>query len=87
LELLIPFGLVVMYGRWVGNIKQGLAIGAAMALLLIGATGIAMGAEQAATPRSRPQARTRRARPRRPAATSRARRSSSGRCIRPTSRP
>src|SRR5215472_12178957 len=50
LELLIPFGLVVMYGRWVGNIKQGLAIGAAMALLLIGATGIAAGAEQAGNP-------------------------------------
>src|SRR5215472_3703426 len=50
LELLIPFGLVVMYGRWVGNIKQGLAVGAAMALLLIGATGIAAGAEQAGNP-------------------------------------
>src|SRR5215467_162964 len=50
LELLIPFGLVVMYGRWVGNVKQGLAVGAAMALLLIGATGIAAGAEQAGNP-------------------------------------
>src|SRR5215472_2575583 len=50
LELLIPFGLVVMYGRWVGNIKQGLAVGAAMALLLIGATGIAAGAEQVGNP-------------------------------------
>jgi K+-transporting ATPase ATPase A chain len=50
LELLIPFGLVVMYGRWVGNVKQGLAIGAAMALLLIGATGVAAGAEQAGNP-------------------------------------
>jgi potassium-transporting ATPase potassium-binding subunit len=50
LLLLIPFGLVVMYGRWVGSIKQGLAIGAAMALLLIGATGISMGAEQAGNP-------------------------------------
>jgi K+-transporting ATPase ATPase A chain len=50
LELLIPFGLLAMYGRWIGSIKQGLAIGAAMAILLIGATGIAMGAEQAGNP-------------------------------------
>jgi K+-transporting ATPase ATPase A chain len=50
LELIIPFGLVLMYGRWIGNIRQGIAVGAAMALLLIGATGIAMAAEQAGNP-------------------------------------
>jgi potassium-transporting ATPase potassium-binding subunit len=50
LELFIPFGLAVMFGRWVGNVKQGLAIGAAMGLVLIGATGIAAGAEQAGNP-------------------------------------
>ena len=50
LELWIPFGLAVMFGRWVGNVKQGLAIGGAMALVLVGATGIAAGAEQAGNP-------------------------------------
>ncbi len=50
LELLIPFGLAIMFGRWVGNVKQGLAIGGAMALVLIGAAGIAAGAEQAGNP-------------------------------------
>jgi len=30
LELLIPFALVVTFGKMVGNIKQGLAIGGAM---------------------------------------------------------
>ena len=50
LELWIPFGLAVMFGRWVGNVKQGLAIGGAMALVLVGATAIAAGAEQAGNP-------------------------------------
>jgi K+-transporting ATPase ATPase A chain len=50
LELFIPFGLAIMFGRWVGNVKQGVAIGAAMAIVLIGATGIAAGAEQAGNP-------------------------------------
>ncbi|MBO0683103.1 MAG: potassium-transporting ATPase subunit KdpA [Candidatus Dormibacteraeota bacterium] len=50
LELFIPFGLAVMFGRWVGNVKQGLAIAGAMAVILIGATGIAAGAEQAGNP-------------------------------------
>jgi K+-transporting ATPase ATPase A chain len=50
LELVIPFALAVMFGRVVGNIKQGLAIGGAMALVLVGATGIAMAAEQTGNP-------------------------------------
>jgi K+-transporting ATPase ATPase A chain len=50
LELLIPFGLAIMFGRWVGNVKQGLAIGGAMAVVLVGATAIAAGAEQAGNP-------------------------------------
>jgi K+-transporting ATPase ATPase A chain len=50
LELLIPFGLVVAFGRWVGNVRQGLAIGGAMAVLYVGATFIAMGAEQVGNP-------------------------------------
>ena len=50
LELWIPFGLAIMFGRWVGNVKQGLAIGGAMALVLVGATAIAAGAEQVGNP-------------------------------------
>ena len=50
LELLIPCGLVVTFGKMVGNIKQGLAIGAAMAVLLVAAMGIAMGTEQSGNP-------------------------------------
>ena len=50
LELLIPFALVVTFGKMVGNLKQGLAVGAAMAVLYVGATGIAMGAEQVGNP-------------------------------------
>jgi K+-transporting ATPase ATPase A chain len=50
LELVIPFALAVMFGRMVGNVKQGLAIGGAMALVLIAATGIAMAAEQSGNP-------------------------------------
>ena len=50
LELLIPFALVVTFGRMVGNIKQGLAIGGAMVAIFVVATGIAIGAEQAGNP-------------------------------------
>jgi K+-transporting ATPase ATPase A chain len=50
LELLIPFGLVVTFGKMVGNIKQGLAIGGAMAAIFVVATGIVVGAEQVGNP-------------------------------------
>jgi K+-transporting ATPase ATPase A chain len=50
LELWLPFGLAIMFGRWVGNVKQGLAIAGAMALVLVSATAIAAGAEQAGNP-------------------------------------
>src|ERR1700716_2078924 len=50
LELLIPFALVVTFGKMVGNIKQGLAIGGAMVAIFIVGTGIAIGAEQAGNP-------------------------------------
>ena len=50
LELLIPFALVVTFGKWVGNIKQGFAIGAAMLILLVAGIGVAMGAEQSGNP-------------------------------------
>jgi potassium-transporting ATPase potassium-binding subunit len=46
LELLTPFALVVAFGKWVGNIKQGFAIGAAMLILLVAA----MGTEQSGNP-------------------------------------
>src|SRR5262249_21342683 len=50
LELWIPFGLAVMFGRWVGNVKQGLATGGGRAAVVVGAPGIAAGAEQAGNP-------------------------------------
>ena len=50
LELLIPFALVVTFGKMVGNIKQGFAIGAAMLILLVAGIGIAMAAEQSGNP-------------------------------------
>jgi len=50
LELLIPFALVVTFGKMVGNIKQGLAIGGAMAAIFLVANGIAIGAEVAGNP-------------------------------------
>ena len=50
LELWIPFGLAIMFGRWVGNVKQGLAIAGAMAAVLVGATAIAAAAEQVGNP-------------------------------------
>ena len=50
LELLIPFSLALMFGRMVGNVKQGVAIAGAMAIVLIAATGIAAAAEQAGNP-------------------------------------
>jgi len=50
LELLIPFALVVTFGKMVGNIRQGLAIGGAMAAIFLVANGIAIGAEVAGNP-------------------------------------
>jgi K+-transporting ATPase ATPase A chain len=48
--LLIPFGLVVTFGKWVGNVKQGIALAATMAIILVGAFGIAAWQEQAGNP-------------------------------------
>ena len=50
LLLLIPFALVLMFGRMVGSIRQGVAIAGAMAIVLIAATGIAAAAEQSGNP-------------------------------------
>ncbi|MFZ0215824.1 MAG: potassium-transporting ATPase subunit KdpA, partial [Candidatus Dormiibacterota bacterium] len=50
LELVTPFGLAVMFGRMVGNVKQGIAIGAAMLIVLVAGMGVAMAAEQSGNP-------------------------------------
>jgi K+-transporting ATPase ATPase A chain len=50
LELLIPFGLVLMFGKMVGSIRQGVAIAAAMAIVLVSATALAAAAEQIGNP-------------------------------------
>ena len=50
LELLIPFALAITFGKMVGNIRQGLAIGGAMALLLVAFTAVGIGFEQAGNP-------------------------------------
>jgi potassium-transporting ATPase potassium-binding subunit len=50
LEILIPFALVLMFGRMVGNVKQGVAIAATMGIILVGAAGIAAWAEQSGNP-------------------------------------
>ncbi|MEA2669351.1 MAG: potassium-transporting ATPase potassium-binding subunit, partial [Chloroflexota bacterium] len=50
LELLIPSALVLMFGKMVGSLKQGLAIGAAMAIVLVSATALDADAEQTGNP-------------------------------------
>ena len=50
LELFIPFGLVVMFGRMVGNVKQGIALGTAMAVILVAGATITAAAEQSGNP-------------------------------------
>jgi K+-transporting ATPase ATPase A chain len=50
LELLIPFALCVTFGKMVGRIRQGLAIAAAMGILLVAFTFISISAEQQGNP-------------------------------------
>jgi K+-transporting ATPase ATPase A chain len=50
LELLIPFALCVTFGKMVGRIRQGLAIAAAMGILLVAFTFISAYAEQSGNP-------------------------------------
>jgi K+-transporting ATPase ATPase A chain len=50
LELLIPFGLALMFGRMVGNVKQGVAIAATMGLVLVAGAALAAWAEQSGNP-------------------------------------
>ena len=44
--LLIPFGLVITFGKWVGNVRQGIALGATMAIILVGAFAVVAWQEQ-----------------------------------------
>jgi potassium-transporting ATPase potassium-binding subunit len=48
--LVIPFALVITFGKWVGNVKQGIALGAVMGIILIGAFGVAAWQEQQGNP-------------------------------------
>jgi potassium-transporting ATPase potassium-binding subunit len=48
--LLIPFGLTITFGRWVGKVKQGIALGAVMGIILIGAFGVVAWQEQQGNP-------------------------------------
>jgi K+-transporting ATPase ATPase A chain len=48
--LLIAVSLTFTFGRMVGNIKQGLAVLAAMGVILLGMTGVALYAEQTGNP-------------------------------------
>ncbi|MFI5283038.1 MAG: potassium-transporting ATPase subunit KdpA [Candidatus Dormibacterales bacterium] len=50
LEILIPFALALMFGRWVGNVKQGIAIAATMGIVLSAGVGVAAWAEQSGNP-------------------------------------
>lgn len=48
--LLITVSLTLTFGRMVGNIKQGIAVLAAMGVILFGMTGVAIWAEQTGNP-------------------------------------
>ena len=48
--LLIPFGLTITFGKWVGKVKQGIALGAVMGIILIGAFGVVAWQEQQGNP-------------------------------------
>ena len=48
--LVIAFGLTVTFGRMVGGIKQGLAVAAVMAIILVGGASFAAYEEQAGNP-------------------------------------
>jgi K+-transporting ATPase ATPase A chain len=56
LVLCIPFGLAITFGRWVGNVKQGAAIFAAMGIILVSGAGFAAWQEQAGNPAISPTA-------------------------------
>jgi K+-transporting ATPase ATPase A chain len=48
--LLIPFGLTITFGRWVGKVKQGIVLGSVMAVILVSAFGVVAWQEQQGNP-------------------------------------
>jgi K+-transporting ATPase ATPase A chain len=48
--LLIPFGLTITFGKWVGHVKQGIVLGAVMGIILVGAFGVMAWQEQQGNP-------------------------------------
>ncbi len=48
--LLIPFGLAITFGKWVGHVRQGIALGAVMGIILIGGFGVMAWQEQQGNP-------------------------------------
>lgn len=48
--LVIPFALPITFGRWVGKVKQGIALAAVMGIILIGAFGVVAWQEQQGNP-------------------------------------
>lgn len=48
--LLIPFGLAITFGKWVGHVKQGIVLGSVMAIILISAFGVVAWQEQQGNP-------------------------------------
>jgi K+-transporting ATPase ATPase A chain len=48
--LLIPFGLTITFGKWVGKVRQGIVLGAVMGIILVGAFGVVAWQEQQGNP-------------------------------------
>src|ERR1700681_4149023 len=48
--LMIPFGLTITFGKWVGHVKQGIVLGAVMGIILISAFGVVAWQEQQGNP-------------------------------------
>jgi potassium-transporting ATPase potassium-binding subunit len=48
--LVIPFGLAITFGKWVGHVKQGIALGAVMGIILVGGFSVAAWQEQQGNP-------------------------------------
>ena len=47
---MIPFGLTITFGRWVGKVKQGIVLGSVMGIILISAFGVVAWQEQQGNP-------------------------------------
>ncbi len=48
--LLIPFGLAITFGKWVGHVKQGIVLASVMGIILISAFGVVAWQEQQGNP-------------------------------------